>query len=48
MGTPGPEHLIFIPGVLMIGIVLGYILGTRSARAEEDAIDLGLDDRNEG
>ena len=34
MGTPGPEHLIFIPGVLMIGIVLGYILGTRSARAE--------------
>lgn len=34
MGTPGPEHLIFIPGILMIGIVLGYILGTRSARAE--------------
>jgi hypothetical protein len=34
MGTPGPEHFIFIPGVLMIGIVLGYILGARSARAE--------------
>jgi hypothetical protein len=34
MGTPGPEHLIFIPGVLMIGIVLGYIFGSRSARAE--------------
>jgi hypothetical protein len=33
MGTPGPEHFIFIPGVLMIGIVLGYVLGTRSARA---------------
>jgi hypothetical protein len=32
MGTPGPEHFIFIPGVLMIGIVLGYILGSRSAR----------------
>ena len=34
MGTPGPEHFIFIPGVLMIGLVLGYILGTRAARAE--------------
>jgi len=34
MGTPGPEHFIFIPGVLMIGIVLGYVLGARSARAE--------------
>ena len=34
MNTPGPEHFIFIPGILMIGIVLGYILGARSARAE--------------
>jgi hypothetical protein len=34
MGTPGPEHFIFIPGILMIGIVLGYVLGARSARAE--------------
>jgi hypothetical protein len=36
MGTPGPEHFIFIPGILMIGIVLGYVLGARSARAELD------------
>src|ERR1700677_3930228 len=34
MGTPGPEHFIFIPGVLLIGIVWGYILGARAARAE--------------
>ncbi len=34
MGTPGPEHLIFIPGILMIGIVLGYIFGSRAARTE--------------
>jgi hypothetical protein len=34
MGTPGPEHFIFIPGVLMIGIVLGYVLGSRAARTE--------------
>jgi hypothetical protein len=36
MNTPGPEHFIFIPGVLLIGLVLGYILGTRAARAEID------------
>ena len=36
MGTPGPEHFIFIPGVLMLGIVLGYILGARAARSEMD------------
>jgi hypothetical protein len=36
MNTPGPEHFIFIPGVLLIGLVLGYILGSRAARAEID------------
>jgi hypothetical protein len=34
LNTPGPEHFIFIPGVLLIGIVLGYILGVRAAKAE--------------
>jgi hypothetical protein len=29
-----PEHVIFIPGVLLIGIVLGYIFGARATRAE--------------
>jgi hypothetical protein len=29
-----PEHVIFIPGVLLIGIVLGYIMGGRAARTE--------------
>jgi hypothetical protein len=29
-----PEHVIFIPGVLLIGIVLGYVMGSRAARAE--------------
>jgi hypothetical protein len=32
MNTPGPEHFIFIPGVLLIGIVVGYILGSRAAK----------------
>lgn len=30
------EHVIFIPGVLLIGIVVGYILGARAARASLD------------
>jgi proteasome assembly chaperone (PAC2) family protein len=28
------EHVIFIPGVLLIGTILGYVLGTRAARAD--------------
>ncbi len=34
MGTPGPEHFIFIPAVLMLGIVIGFIFGSRAARTE--------------
>ena len=34
MGLPTPEHFLFIPGVLMIGMVLGYVLGGKSARHE--------------
>jgi len=30
------EHVIFIPGVLLIGMILGYVMGTRAARAEID------------
>ena len=36
LGTPGPEHFIFIPGVMLIGIVIGYVFGSRAARAELD------------
>ena len=30
------EHLIYIPGVLLIGVTIGYVLGARAARAELD------------
>jgi hypothetical protein len=33
IGLPGPEHFLFIPGVLLVGITIGWTLGTRSARA---------------
>jgi hypothetical protein len=29
-------HILFIPGVLMIGMFLGFILGTRAARNQFD------------
>jgi hypothetical protein len=32
IGLPGPEHFIFIPGVLLIGMTIGWILGGRAAR----------------
>jgi proteasome assembly chaperone (PAC2) family protein len=28
------EHIIFIPGVLLVGLTLGYVLGARAVRAE--------------
>lgn len=28
------EHLIFIPGVLLAGVVIGFTLGTRAVRTE--------------
>jgi hypothetical protein len=34
IGLPGPEHFIFIPGILLIGITIGWILGGRAAREQ--------------
>ncbi len=34
MGLPSAEHVLFIPGMLMIGIAIGYSMGARAARAE--------------
>jgi hypothetical protein len=28
------EHVIYIPGVLLLGLALGYILGARAVRQE--------------
>ena len=30
------SHVIFIPGVLMVGMFVGFILGTRAARNQFD------------
>jgi hypothetical protein len=31
---PSAAHVVFIPGVLLIGVVLGYVMGARAVRAE--------------
>ena len=32
IGIPTAAHFIFIPGVLIIGVVIGWILGSRAAQ----------------
>ena len=31
---PSIEHIIYIPGILLLGLALGFRLGARAARAE--------------
>lgn len=31
---PTPEHVVFIPGVLLLGVFVGYTLGARAVRDE--------------
>lgn len=28
------EHIIYIPGVLLLGLAIGYMMGARAVRAE--------------
>ena len=44
MGEMSSAHLIFIPGVLIIGLVIGWVLG---ARAAQDAFAAELRRREE-
>lgn len=34
MDLPTVDHFLFIPGVLLVGIAIGFVLGARAARAE--------------
>lgn len=33
-GAMTPQHVIYIPSVAMLGLITGYILGSRAVRAE--------------
>lgn len=35
---PPVEHVIYIPGILLVGIVIGYTMGARAVRAEVDRL----------
>lgn len=30
------EHVIFVPAVLLVGMVVGYVMGARAARADTE------------
>lgn len=32
IGIPSASHFIFIPSVLLIGVVIGWVLGSRAAQ----------------
>ncbi len=32
--TPTVEHIVFIPGVLLVGVFIGYMMGARAVRDE--------------
>lgn len=34
MGLPTSEHIIFIPAVLLVGVVIGWMLGGKAARQQ--------------
>lgn len=36
---PTIAHFIYIPGILLIGISIGFVLGARAARAELERQD---------
>lgn len=33
-GLMTAQHVIYIPSVLLVGMITGYVLGARAARAE--------------
>jgi hypothetical protein len=32
--VPTIAHVLYIPGVLLVGIAIGFVMGARAARAE--------------
>ncbi len=44
IGVPTAAHFIFIPSVLIVGLVIGWILGSRAA---QDAMAMEMRKREE-
>jgi hypothetical protein len=45
MGEMGAGHFVYIPALILVGVVLGWILGSRAAR---DAFAVELKRREDG
>ena len=42
---PTSGHILFIPGVLLIGMFLGFIFGTRAAKNQFDLMQKRAEER---
>ncbi len=42
--TPPPTHLVYIPFVIFIGIVIGFVIGRKAGIREGEAQMLASDD----
>jgi hypothetical protein len=34
--VPSAAHVLYIPGIMLFGIAVGFVLGARAARAEAE------------
>lgn len=48
-GTPTPTHIVYIPFILLVGAIIGYIFGRKAGIKEgkADLIGAGLDDEGD-
>lgn len=44
--TPPPTHLVYIPAILLIGLVIGFVLGRKAGirEGQSDALAVDPDD----
>ena len=45
--TPPPTHLVYIPFMLFVGIVIGYVIGRKAGIREGEAEALGGGDEDD-
>ena len=44
LSTPPPTHFVYIPFILVIGMILGFVMGRRAGVRDGEAQFLGSDD----
>ncbi|MFN3197918.1 MAG: hypothetical protein ACE366_05805 [Bradymonadia bacterium] len=48
-GTPTPTHIVYIPFILLVGGIIGFIFGRKAGikAGQSDLIGAGLDDEGD-